>query len=640
MKPVTQCTQVPSGHDVFRHAFLILLISLLAAGCSGSSGDIAAPVSSAQCDPADAATHDECGTLLVGLTDADGDFLNYTVDVVKLTLETANGRIVETLPRSTRIDFTDYVDVTELVSAATVPPATYVAGSITLDYGGAEIHVEVDGEAVEGIVTDAAGNPLGEASLDVVLSDRDRLVVTRGRPALLQLDFDLAASHRVDIATRPVTAVAEPFIVAEVTPVDEKDLRARGPLVDVDEQASSYIVALRPFHDRAGDFGRVPVNTADDTEFEIDGELYTGSDGLAALAAAGRGTPTVAAGTLDVEAREFHARLVLAGSSVPGAGSDAVIGNVIARDGNLLTVRGATIVPAERPAHFHDDVVVEVGPETKVFKLGQGAETLDVDAISVGQRVSIRGALPDTGSTETDAPEILLFDATAGAVRLHLTRVSGVVNQAVAGEIEITLHAIDGRRAAVFDFAGTGPSADLDADPGAYQIATGPLATGGNATGRPVVAKGFPTAFGAAPPDFDGRSLVDFTDVRSTLGIGWSDEGTIAPFVSAGPDGLLLDNYNASIGTRKYVKQGPVLVDLTGLDSYTLVEPIENGRTLYALKSGDSLRLYSSYSDFVDDLSESLDGATAVRSMYAHGTYDAATNVFSASKIGIHLLEP
>ncbi len=636
----TTCSTINSWPaDLFRRAFFLLAITVLAAGCGGSNGSGTDPAAGVECDPADPATHAECGTLLVGLTDADGDFLNYTVDVVKLTLETANGRRVETLPRSTRIDFTDYVDVTELVSAATVPPATYVAGTITLDYADAEVHVEANGQAVEAVVTDADGNPLGETTLEIVLSDRDRLVVVRGRPALLQLDFDLAASHAVDVDAVPATAVAEPFIVAEVLPVDEKEFRARGPLLEVDEQSSSYVVALRPFHDRAGDFGRVEVNTSSDTEFEIDGRLYVGAEGLATLAAAGRGTPTVAAGTLDVGARELHARLVLAGSSVPGAGADAVIGNVIARDGNRLTVRGATVVPSEQRAHFHDDVVVEIGPETKVFRLGERTETLGIDAVSIGQRVTIRGALPDTASIDSNAPEIL-FDATAGAVRLHLTRVSGIVNQAMPGEVEITLHAIDGRRADVFDFTGTGPSPDLDADPTAYQVASGPLATGDPADGRPVVAKGFPTAFGAAPPDFEGRTVIDFSDVRSALGVGWSEQGTAAPFISIGPDGLLLDNYNESIGTRKYVRQGPVLIDLTGLDAYTLIAPIENGRTLFALKSGDSLRLYTRYADFIDDLSVSLDGATVARSMYAHGTYDSATNVFTASKIGVYLLQP
>jgi hypothetical protein len=61
---------------------------------------------------------------------------------------------------------------------------------------------------------------------------------------------------------------------------------------------------------------------------------------------------------------------------------------------------------------------------------------------------------------------------------------------------------------------------------------------------------------------------------------------------------------------------------------------------LFYLKSEDSLRLYSDFDDFVNDLSMSLNGATAARSMHARGLYDADTNVFTAYKIGVYLLEP
>ena len=64
-----------------------------------------------------------------------------------------------------------------------------------------------------------------QAQLRIRLSNRDQLTVRRGLPSLLQLDFDLAASHLVDIVPTPATAAAEPFIVAEVTPVDEKTMQ-------------------------------------------------------------------------------------------------------------------------------------------------------------------------------------------------------------------------------------------------------------------------------------------------------------------------------------------------------------------------------------------------------------------------------
>jgi len=622
----------------------LLLTALVFAGCGGgaSSTSTPDPVATAVCNPDDQSTFDECGTVLIGITDADGDFLNYTVDVLSLTLETANGRVVEVIPRATRINFSNYVDVAELVSAAVVPPGTYVAGTISLDYNDAEVVVEAAGLSKAAVVTDLAGTELEQTDLKIVLSNRDQLTVNKRRVHLLQLDFDLAASHLVDIAPTPATAASEQFIIAEVHPVDEKDIRVRGPLLSVNEDEMSYTIAIRPFHNRVGDFGRFTVNVTDETEFEVDGDLWVGGQGLRALNAAGPGTPTVAKGVLSVAERRFTAALVLVGSSVPGHDRDAVVGNIIKRDGNFLTIRGATIVPradaVDRRVHFHDDVVVEVGPDTKVFRDGHRLSDLTIDALSIGQRVTIRGNQP-TPTTDALAPQIL-FDATQGAVRMHVTHISGIVNMIVPGQTDITLHSIDRRRVGAFDFSGTGPSEDLDADPDNYEVRTGTLTLSNFATGRPIMAWGFPSAFGMAPPDFFGRSLVDYTDVRSALGVGWSAAGTIAPFVSMGNDGLVLDNQNGDIDQRRYIKQGPVLIDLTALDSNTTIIPRESDRMLFSIKSRDSLRLYSDWSDFVADLSSSLDGATTARSMHAYGKYDADNNVFTAYKLGIHLLEP
>jgi hypothetical protein len=629
-----------AGNAAIRASIALLTLFLGACGSGGGSGT-SGPDPVASCDPADAGSIAECGSVIVSFTDADGDFLNYTVDVLSLTLETANGRVVETLPRETRINFTDYVDLTELVTVATVPPATYVAGTIRLDYTDAEVFVEAGGGSKEALVTDQDGTPLAQAELRIRLSERDRLTVRRGLTSLLQLDFDLAASHVVDIVPTPAIAAAEPFIVAEVTPVDEKTTRVRGPLVEVDEAAGEYTVALRPFHHRHGDFGRVAVQTTDDTEFEVNGESFFGAAGLQALAAAGRGTPTVAGGLLSVAEREFTAAFVLAGSSVPGAGRDAVVGNVIARDGDVLTVRGATIIPHDRRAHFHDDVLVQIGPDTRVFRDGDRQTGLGIDAVSIGQRVTIRGSGPDVMRTASDAdsPQIL-FDATAGAVRMHVTHLSGIVNAVLPGQVDIALQAIDRRRADVFDFSGTGASPDLDADPGNYEIATGSLTLADFAAGKPVAVRGFPEAFGAAPPDFNGRTVIDFTDVRSALGVGWGSDGTTAPFLSMGADGLVLDNQNPAIDERHYIRQGTVLIDLTALDSGTTIVPPGSGRTLYVIKTADSLRQYTEFAEFADDLAASLGGATSARSMFARGQYDADSNVFTAFKLGVYLLEP
>jgi len=614
-------------------ALTVIVLSIV--GCGGGASTVANddPIV-AECIPGDPATFAECGTLFVGLTDAEGDFLSYSVDVLSLTLEKANGAIVQTLPNSTRINFAEYVNLTELMSVATVPPGTYVAGTITLDYGNAEVFVDADGAAKAATVIDADGNALTQTALKIFLPERDQLFITRGRASLLTVDFDLEASHTVDVVPTPALATSEPFIVAEIDPVDSKDIRVRGRLIEINETEMWYAVRVRPFHDQANDFGRMKVNVTDDTEFEVNDEPYKGSEGLRALSAAGEGTITVAQGTLIVADREFTANIVLAGSSVPGERKDAAKGTVIGRSGNELIVRGGTVILTdETPAFFRDDIVVTVGPDTKVFKTTHDG-LLDISAISVGQVITVRGEV-----IANDELGIHL-DATAGAVRMEVTRLSGIINTINPGQIDVNLHAIGGRRASIFDFTGTGISRETDADPANYEVSTGNLLLPAQATGQPIAAWGFPTAFGFAPPDFEGRSIIDFSDVRSVLGVGWGQDGTLEPFTMMDSNGLLLNNQNPDIDQRHYIKQGTVLIDLTTLAADTLIAPRETGRKLFSIATKDSLQLYADFDDFINALSSALNGATTARAMYARGKYDADSNVFTAYKIGVYLLEP
>ena len=622
-------------------ALTLMAVALSACGGSAGSSPVEPPISS-ECIPSDPGTAGNCGTLIIGLTDGDGDFLSYSVDVMSLSLEKADGTTIEVLPGATRVDFSNYTDLTEFIGVATVPPGLYVAGTIRLDYSAAEVFVEVGDTAVETTVVDRSGNPLTQTELKIRLSDRDQLLVTRARTSLLTVDFDLDASHTVDISETPAVAAAEPFIVAELNPVDTKDIRVRGSFVEASEDGMYYTVALRPFYDRAGDFGRIKVNITDDTDFEVNEEMFSGVAGLRALNAAGAGTLTVAQGTLNVAERAFTANIVLAGSSVPGHDKDAVKGNVISRSGNDLIVRGGTVILSDASrSFFRDDITVTVGPNTVVYKthqsdraMGAPDRLLDISAVSVGQAVTIRGTV-----TANDALGVHI-DASEGAVLMHVTHLSGLVNSVIPGQTDIKLHSIDRRRVSAFDFTGTGSSRDNDADPDNYEVATGNMLMAAQAEGNPVVVFGFPYEFGAAPPDFEGRTIVDYSDVRSAIGVGWGAQGTTAPFLMMGSDGLLLDNQNMDIDQRHHIKHGPVLIDLTTLDSDTLIAPRETGRKLFAVKTTDSLQLYADFDDFVNALTLELDGVSVARSMYARGHYNADTNVFTAYKIFIYILEP
>lgn len=581
------------------------------------------------------------GTVQIGMTDADGDFIRYAVDVVSLDLTRADGAVVHTLPNVTRVDFTQLANLTEFLTAASVPAGNYTRAAITLDFATADIQVEVNGSAVPvpaANITDPMGNPLGLYTLQVQLDRLDNgqpLRVRAGLPRFLTIDFNLDASNTVDF-TNPAspTVTVAPFLVADIDRVQQKDLRVRGALVSVNTANSTYVVDVRPFDRRDTDapFGQATVHVDANTSFDIDGTTSVGAAGLQALKMAGPGTPTIAIGTFTVADHSFLAATVEAGDSVPGHHNDAVLGTVIARSGDTLTVRGATLIRSDDSVIFHDSVTVTVGPNTTVKKYGTPTAQLDIGAISVGQRVEIRGSVTNPSA------QAIAVDATAGRVRLLLTTIGGTLNSAITGTgpMAIELQHIDGRRLSLFDFAGTGTSPATDANPANYQVDTGALSLT-IAQGVPVRAFGFVVPFGAATAtdDFEAKTVVDLTSGHALLGIGWGLTGTIAPFSRLDDTGLVLDLGNPAIGLRHHIVIGGLLLDLESLPASPVIAPPATGWMLFAIKQGGSLQVFSNFGDFVSALTALLDGSNKVFALYAEGSYDQATGTFTARAIGV-----
>jgi hypothetical protein len=610
---------------------LAALAAAALAGCTGGgdgSSSTVATAPTAGCSSGDAA---ECGALMVALTDADGDFVSYSVDVQSITLKRPNGASVEMLPAATRVDFAQLTDLSDLVSVATLEPGDFVGGTIRLDFSNAEIYVESSGQMVQANVVDEDGQPLGVTDLEIQLSDRNHLVITRGRTAFLSLDFDLEGSNAVDLGESPPVVTVSPFIAADVAPVDQKNLRLRGQLVDVDTAASSYTVDLRPWQRKTGNHGRVTVHTTGDTSFEINGATSMGAAGLATLDALPAGTLTVAFGTLDTSSREFTAAAVNAGDSVSGERFDAVQGSVVARSGDQLTVKGAFAVGPGFDARFRRTVLVNVGAGTKVLKAGSGDE-LDSGAISVGQSVVAFGTL----TLPASSADVASLDATAGRVRLLATQLRGTVNSLVPGQLDLKLKSIDRLGIEMFDFSGTGQTAAVDADPADYEVATGMLGLSSLGADEAVKVLGFVTPFGAAPPDFDGRTVVDRRDLRSTLSIGWTATGTTAPFSSMdATGGLVLDLSNPSIGNRHFLNAGMHLADLLTLPASPTIVP-DTVHAVFGLWEPGHIELFTDFGEFVTALAEKLGGGSAAVSFTASGRYDEGSNVLTASRISVY----
>jgi hypothetical protein len=599
-------------------------ITLGFAGCGG--GSTASTPAPTGCDSS------TCGSMYLGLTDADGDFLTYTVDVVSLSLKKANGAVVETLPVSPRVDFTQLVDLTEFVTAATIPNGEYVSGTIRLDFTHADIEVDVGGKPTAATVVDDAGNAVGIVDLAIQLDNRNHLLIAPGRPRFMQLDFDLGASNTVgDLTQSPVPVTLRPFVLASVEPAASRELRVRGPLVSVDTAGSTYTIDVRPFSLPNARLGRLTVRTNDQTMWEIDGTPYTGAAGLAALSAEPAGTATAAFGTLSTVDRTFTAARVNAGSSVASTQFDALSGSVIARSRDSLTVRGVTLERRDGSVKFiRGDATLSLGADTRVTEEG-GAAMLTTDAISVGQRIRAFGA-----ASAEDGSGAISFDASAGRVRLRMTHLIGLVQATNPGSLTLNVQAFDGHRASVFNFAGTGAGAASDADPANYLIDTAGLSLDTLLPGTPARVFGFVTPFGSAPPDFAGRTVVGYQEVPSILSVGWRPGGTAAPFSAMNPSGLVIDAQNPDLGARHVIVHAFQLIDITTLATPVRLVPDTANPGIYAIAKPGQVEVFGDFGDFVTALATELAAANAV-GLNATGQFDAATGDYTTGRVLIAL---
>ena len=66
-----------------------LALALTLAACGGGGGSNDSPPASSNPPPSSGCS--DCSKVLIALTDADGDFLSYTVDFVSLKLRRPNG---------------------------------------------------------------------------------------------------------------------------------------------------------------------------------------------------------------------------------------------------------------------------------------------------------------------------------------------------------------------------------------------------------------------------------------------------------------------------------------------------------------------------------------------------------------------
>jgi hypothetical protein len=639
----------------------LVAAGLAACGGGGGGGGMSGGPSSGP----QGCTASTCGNALLTLTDLAGDFASYQVGVTSLTLTKADGTVVETLPVATTLDFTQLVNVTELVSAGSIPQGEYVAATMTLDYSKASIYVYPTDTSTTPVqvaqVQDSKTPPTilwssnsatktsPTITVAVKLDAAHHFFVSPGKLSRLAIDFNVAQSNQVDLKTNPGSPIVTvlPFIVADVDPADTKDIRVRGTLAGVNAGAGSYTVNVEPFDDDSKDRGQVTVLTTAQTTFEVDGNTLNQADGLKALQGEPLGTTmTVAFGTLSKTDHTFTAARVLAGSSVQSASLDRLQGVVIKRStiNNVITlaVRAGRmwVHPLDADQFTAQDVALTIGAGTAITAAGAEPGTAPALAWpSVGSKITA------FGKSGTDAGGHPTFDATSGRVRLELTSLwgSSVMNGVGTGQVTLNVAAIEGQPASAFDFTGTGGKAtgQHDSDPHNYVIATGVLPLAMVTGPSPLRFFGLVQPFGYAQPDFNTRTLVSYADTSALLEADYGSGASGA--LTAGTNSFALVKSALPTGTQHFVRIGPQLIDLTTLSGNLTLTATTTAAGPFAIRteaapgtlSPDMITLYSSFADFYTALAGKLT-ATILR-VTALGQFDQTTNTFTADQIDVSL---
>jgi len=587
------------------------------AGCGGGS--------TTATDPAPTQDVDN-GLVYIGLTDAEGDFASYTVDVLSIALERANGTIVETLPNETRVDFAELTEVTEFVSIATVPSGNYVSASIRLDYTDSQIVVQDEnGDTAEALAIDESGVAIGEWTARLQLASSDNVVIAPGIPAEFSLDFDLDASNEIDFGVMPPMVTVAPLLLASAELEEDREHRVRGFVESVDAASGEIDLTVRPFSLRRGGFGSLTVTVDDETEYEVDGQGFVGQEGIDAIAALGADTPLVASGS--VSDRQLDADVVFAGSSVPWADVTVVKGTVKSRDADSLTVGGARLELGDGTVRFAGDLVVEVGPETDVSAPGVDADTLTETSISVGQKVTAFGEIVDDQT----------FDSKDSRIVMQYSRLSAEVSQ--AQPLVADLFLLNGRRAQAFDFAGTGSAPEFDADPDAYEIDTGALALGSLEPGDLVRVNGLISPYGSAPEDFDAKTVIDVevSNRGGELTVQWpADAPSATPFISADASAINIDISDSRETLR--VRGIPTLFT-SAFDMLTLL-PTQAGEGAYAVRvrGSEAITLFRDFDDLVAELNSQLESGARLARINAGVRYTGDTETLPTARASFVLV--
>jgi hypothetical protein len=610
------------------------------------------------------------GVAWTTLTTADdaGPFTSYLVTVDSIVLVGKLDGAVSAVAVPEIVDLTKLTNLSELWATASLPVDTFTSAIITLDYTNAQISVMVNGAPVKATVVDPSGAVPTVVAVTVNLDPSNQLTLqptfATSDALRLAFGFDLSASNKVNFATNPPTVTVKPFMSASTTASDNKLIRVRGPLINSSVSAGTYTVVVRPFFDEVNSLGTMTLFSDANTIYTLGGITSLGNAGLTPLSQTSAGStetaafttfePTPSPGT-GIIAGSFRPVYVIAGGTLEDFFTSGLEGDVIARNGNVLTVRGGTLFAnLQQVVQYQDlDSQVTIGPATQVTADGvAGLGPLNFNSISVGQHITARGlfSLSAAGVTLLDSTGASSTDT--GSVRIQSTEVFGSLISSASGSLALNLQAIENWPASAYNFAGNGASAAQDPTVANYLVNTGALTLPAAAAGDPLWVDGFTSPFGLAPPDFIAEAVNAEPTVPATLVVAWTGTGTAAPFATSTSSSLTIDLANAAFGSG-VLRIGAENVDIKTLSATPTIvpavaQPASNGLPLFSpvfsvgpgaitAAAVANIQSFNGFAAFVTQLGTTFATPTPATQFVARGFYNRGSNTFTASSIDVVL---
>lgn len=600
------------------------------------------------------------GTPVITFSATPGPFTAYLVEIDQIMLTRNDNTPVYPLLQPQIVDFAKLNEMPEVFGAPAILEGTYTSATITVNYAAslyqtvAQLFVNVNGTStvvspVSVNSTTGAVTAATSVTYTVKFDPAHPLVITRGVSTPIDFNFDLSASSILNLSSSPQVTV-KPFISASTVPNYTKPLRARGVYVTTDAANNNFTMNARSFFDTQGTpVGAITVQTDANTAYNINGTIYQGAAGLAAIKTLQINTIVEAYGTfgnLQSLTPSFVATQVYAGIAVENLLTDRITGTIASRSGNTLHIHGAEIesrcisIPIGVALSFVNDYPVTIAGSTLVTVDGRpDLQTVPTQNPSVGQQVDMEAVATTTNCGAVQATG----DATNGLIRLTPTTGWGTLNAPPASGISANLLTLGGAQPSALAFTGTGSATGADADPTAYAIDTTGVDTSAIVAGSVFRFDGLVTPFGAAPPDFTATSVTAGSATDQIMTVEWSGNGTATPFVSKDSNGLVVSISGGSLGATHLVQTGPLTIadpsttiDLTSPQVNPIIVADPTLTSQFAVGnpvSTTGLAMFHDYTSFLTDLNTVLNGTNTIQKLVAVGRYNQTTNTFTAYRI-------